>query len=273
MVSGYQMEVIYMIRSLWTAGTGMNAQQLNIDVISNNLANVNTSGYKKSRVDFQDLVYQDLRSSGTPVLTGAQIPVGSQVGHGVRPVATQKMFSQGAFEETGNPLDLAVEGEGFFQILMPDGLVAYTRDGSFKRDGDGNLVTSDGFLLEPPIAIDDDALAISIGADGTVFVEVADSPVPIDIGQIFLVRFSNPAGLRNLGRNLYAETAASGEPIPGTPGMFGVGTLAQGFLERSNVQVVEEMVNMIIAQRAYEVCSKAIRASDEMLETANNIRR
>lgn len=262
-----------MIRSLWTAGTGMNAQQLNIDVISNNLANVNTTGYKKSRVDFQDLIYQDLRALGTPVLTGAQIPVGSQVGHGVRPVATQKMFTQGAFEETGNPLDIAIEGDGFFQVLLPDGMVAYTRDGSFKRDGDGNLVTSDGFMLDPPISIDEDILSISISPNGDVYVEEAGSTELMHIGSIEIVRFSNPAGLKNLGRNLYAQTAASGEPMYGTPGMFGFGALAQGFLERSNVKVVEEMVNMIVAQRAYEICSKAIRTSDEMLETANNIRR
>ncbi len=262
-----------MIRALWTAGTGMNAQQLNIDVTANNLANVNTSGYKKSRVDFQDLLYQNLRSAGTRVASGAEIPVGSQVGHGVRPVSTQKLFTQGAFEETTNPLDMAIEGDGFFQVLLPDGSVAYTRDGSFKQDSTGTLVTSDGYILDPPIHIGEDTLSLAIGSDGMVFAEVAGGSEPVELGQIELVRFSNPAGLRNLGKNLLSQTASSGEPIIGIPGMDGFGTIAQGYREGSNVKVVEEMINMIVAQRAYEVSSKVIRASDDMLEVANTIRR
>lgn len=262
-----------MLRSLWTAASGMSGQQFNIDTISNNLANVNTTGYKKNRVDFEDLLYQTVRFAGTQVTAGAQIPVGIEVGHGVRPIATQKIFTPGSYRQTDNPLDLAIEGDGFFQILLPDGTVAYTRDGSFKRDGQGRVVTSDGFALEPEIVIPEDALEVTIGSDGTVSVLLPGDSVPRAIGQIELVRFVNPAGLSSLGQNLYQETAASGFPMVGTPSLDGFGALAQGWLEISNVQVVEEMVNLIIAQRAYETNSRAIQASDEMLQTANNLRR
>ena len=262
-----------MMRSLWTAASGMSGQQFTIDVIANNLANVNTSGYKKSRVDFQDLLYQTVRFAGTPVTSGAQVPTGIQVGHGVRPVATVKLFSQGTFRETENPLDLVIEGDGFFQVLLPDGTVAYTRDGAFKKDSDGRIVTSDGFPLEPEIIIPPDAVEVSVGTDGTVSVVVPGGSAPQEVGRIELARFVNPAGLRNYGRNLFLATAASGQPIVGQPGLDGFGSIAQGFLEMSNVQVVEEMVNLILAQRAYDANSKAIQASDEMLNTANNLRR
>lgn len=262
-----------MIRSLWTAASGMVGQQFRIDTISNNLANVNTSGFKKSRVDFQDLLYQTTRFAGTPTTAGAQVPTGLQIGHGVRPVASQKIFGQGTFQQTDNPLDLVIEGDGFFQILLPDGQIRYTRDGAFKTDGDGRIVTSDGFPLEPDLFVPADAMDISVGSDGTVSVMTPNDPEPQNIGQIELVRFVNPAGLKSDGRNLFTATAASGEPTVGTPGLDGFGNLAQGFLEMSNVQVVEEMVSMIAAQRAYETNSKAIQASDDMLQNANNLRR
>lgn len=262
-----------MMRSLWTAASGMAGQQFTVDTIANNLANVNTAGFKKSRVDFQDLLYQTLRFAGTPVTAGAEIPTGIQVGHGVRPVATVKIFSQGTFRETNNPLDLVIEGDGFFQILLPDGTVAYTRDGAFKKDSEGRIVTSDGFVLEPEIIVPPDAIEISVGTDGTVSVVRVGGGEPEQIGRIELARFVNPAGLRNYGRNLFLATAASGPPIVGQPGLDGFGAIAQGFLEMSNVQVVEEMVNLILAQRAYDANSKAIQASDDMLQSANNLRR
>ncbi|MGI6610632.1 MAG: flagellar basal-body rod protein FlgG [Limnochordia bacterium] len=262
-----------MMRSLWIAASGMSGQQFNIDTIANNLANVNTSGYKKSRVDFQDLLYQTIRVAGTPATTGAQVPTGIHIGHGVRQVATQKIFTQGAFKQTDNPLDLVIEGDGFLQVLLPDGSVAYTRDGALKKDSQGRLVTSDGFPLEPEIVIPDGAASISVAADGSVTASISGQDRPEDIGQIELARFVNPAGLRSWGRNLYLPSAGSGEAIVGTPGLEGLGSIAQGFVEMSNVQVVEEMVNMIMSQRAYESNSKAIQASDDMLQTANNLRR
>lgn len=262
-----------MMRALWTAASGMIGQQYKIDTTANNLANVNTTGFKKSRVDFQDLLYQTVRYAGTPVTAGAQIPTGIQIGHGVRPVATQRLFTQGTFQQTDNPLDLVIEGDGFFQVLLPDGSIRYTRDGAFKRDSDGRLVTSDGFPLEPEIRIDENALSINIGSDGTVSIQLPGQDEPEEIGKIQLARFVNPAGLKSDGRNLYLPTAASGPPIVGEPGLDGFGNLAQGYLEMSNVQVVEEMVSMIVAQRAYETNSKAIQAADEMLHTANNLRR
>jgi flagellar basal-body rod protein FlgG len=265
--------MIFMMRSLWTAASGMNGQQYNIDTIANNLANVNTTGFKKSRVDFQDLLYQSIRYAGSPVTEGAQIPTGIQMGHGVRTVATQKIFTQGTFRQTDNPLDLVIENDGFFQVLLPDGQVAYTRDGAFKLDGNGRVVTSDGFFLEPEIVIPEDAVEVTVGADGTVSVTIPGSTEPVFLRQIELARFINPAGLQSWGRNLYMATASSGAPIIGTASLDGFGIIAQGFLEMSNVQVVEEMVNMITSQRAYEVNSKAIQASDDMLQTANNLRR
>jgi len=262
-----------MIRSLYTAATGMEAQQLNMDVIAHNLANVNTSGFKKSRIDFQDLLYQTLRTPGATQAQGVQVPTGIQVGLGTRPGAVQKMFSQGDFQQTGNQLDLVIEGDGFFQVMLPSGELAYTRDGSFKIDSQGRMVTSDGYPVQPEISIPQNALDISIGEDGTISVKMSGQSAPQEAGQIQIVNFMNPAGLVSNGRNVMVQSAASGEPITGTPGQDGLGTLTQGFLEMSNVKVVEEMVNMIVAQRAYEVNSKAIQASDEMLNLANNIRR
>ena len=200
-----------MMRSLWTAGSGMIAQQLNIDNIANNLANVNTTGYKKSRIDFQDLLYQTTRAAGTPVIQGAQVPTGIQIGHGVRPVSTQKIFTQGEFKPTDGPLDILIEGEGFFQVLLPDGSVAYTRDGAFKRDGEGKVVNSDGFPLAPELEIPEDATDISISTDGNISIRIKGSDTPQSIGQIELVKFVNAAGLKSIGRNLYKATAASGE--------------------------------------------------------------
>jgi len=262
-----------MIRALYIAATGMEAQQLNIDIISNNLANVNTTAFKKSRGDFQDLLYQTLRLPGAPSGTGTQIPSGIQLGSGVRTASVNRIFTQGDFENTQNALDLAIEGEGFFQILMPDGSVAYTRAGAFKQDSSGRIVTPDGYPLEPPITIPPDALHVSIDSDGTVSVLQPNNPVPTEIGNIQLVRFTNPSGLRSIGRNLFVTTAASGEPVVGTPGEDGFGTIAQGFLEASNVNIAEELVNLIISQRAYEINSKAIQTADEMLHIANEIKR
>jgi len=262
-----------MLRSLWTASSGMQAQALNIDVIANNLANVNTSGFKKSRADFQDLLYETLKPAGIASSAGTEVPTGIQLGHGSRPAAIQKIFIQGDLQQTKNELDVAIEGDGFFQILQPNGDIAYTRSGAFKLDSQGRVVTSDGFLLEPEISVPSDSIWISIGIDGTVSVLQAGEAVPSEIGTIQLARFVNPAGLHNIGRNLYLPTAASGEAISGTAGEDGFGTISQGFLEMSNVSVVDEMVNLIIAQRAYEINTKAIQTSDEMLQMANNLKR
>ncbi|MEJ2628730.1 MAG: flagellar basal-body rod protein FlgG [bacterium] len=262
-----------MLRSLWTAASGMQAQALTLDVISNNLANVNTSGFKKSRADFQDLLYENIRPSGVASASGTEVPTGIQLGHGARPASVQKIFVQGDYQHTGNNLDLAIEGDGFFQILQPNGDVAYTRAGAFKVDSEGRIVTSDGFLIEPEITIPQDTLSISIGTDGTVSVLQSGQATPSEIGTIELSRFINPAGLRSIGRNLFIPTSASGDAITGTGGEDGFGTIGQGFLEMSNVNAVEEMVNMIVAQRAYEINSKAIQTSDEMLQIANNVKR
>ena len=262
-----------MIRALWTAATGMAAQQLNIDVISNNLANVNTAGFKKSRVDFQDLLYQTMRPAGTTEAQGSQVPTGIQVGLGTRPASVTKIFSQGDFQQTGNPLDLVIAGDGFFQVLQPDGTTAYTRDGTFKLDAQGRMVTSDGFALQPEITIPAEATSISVGSDGTVSVTLPGQMQPQELGQIQIAKFLNPSGLSNWGRNLLTATAASGDAIVDTPGLNGLGTLQNGYVEMSNIKVVEEMVNMIVAQRAYEVNSKAIQTADEMLNIANNLRR
>lgn len=262
-----------MIRSLWTAATGMAAQQMNIDVISNNLANVNTNGFKKGRADFQDLMYQTLRTPGMTAAQGAQVPTGIQIGLGTRLASVQKVFTAGQVKSTENPLDLAIEGDGFFQITRPDGTTAYTRDGSFKLDSQGRMVTTDGYPLDPEITIDPDTTSVSIGADGTVSVTKSGQTASEQKGQIKIAKFVNPAGLMSVGGNLYTKSEASGEPVTDTPGQNGLGTLAQRTLEGSNVQVVDEMVNMITAQRAYEVNSKAIQTADEMLNIANNLRR
>lgn len=261
-----------MIRALWTAATGMEAQQFNIDVIANNLANVNTVGFKKSQVDFQDLLYETIRMAGSPSSSGTMLPTGIQVGHGTRLTAVQKIFTQGDFKQTQNPLDLAIEGKGFFQITLPNGDITYSRAGAFKVDADGQVVNPEGFLLEPAVTIPIDAINITIGTDGTISVIIAGQIAPQQVGQISLARFVNPAGLEALGRNLFRETEASGTATIGTPGQGGLGTVAQGFLEISNVNVVEEIVNMITSQRAYEINSRAIQIADEMLRTANAIR-
>jgi len=262
-----------MMRSLWSAATGMTAQQTNIDVIANNLANVNTVGFKTSRVDFQDLMYQTIAQPGAAATEGTQVPTGIQVGLGARYAAVQRLFSPGELRQTGNSLDLAIEGDGFLQIMLPDGRTAYTRDGALKLDGQGRLVNSDGHPLQPDIAIPPDATHISIGSDGTVSVSVAGETEVQQLGQITLAKFLNPAGLTSLGRNLYLPTPASGDPLVATAGTEGLGTLGQGFLELSNVSIIEEMVSMIIAQRAYEVNSKSIQVADEMLSMANSLHR
>jgi flagellar basal-body rod protein FlgG len=251
----------------------MVAQQANIDVISNNLANVNTTGFKKSRSDFQDLMYQTVRQAGANSGADSQIPTGIQIGHGVRQVATQKLYTVGNFQSTGNPLDMAIEGDGFFQVTMPDGTLAYTRDGSFKTDSQGRMVTSEGYQIEPQIAIPQGATSIEVSADGTISVTMPNNTAPQQVGQLQLVRFINPAGLSSMGRNLLQETDASGAPTASNPGQDGAGTLVQRYLEMSNVQVVDEMVNMIVAQRAYEMNSKAITTSDEMLGIAAGLKR
>lgn len=264
---------IIMIRALWTAGTGMMAQQMNLDTISNNLANVNTTGFKKLRVEFEDLLYQTLRNAGSSATQGMQLPTGLQVGHGVRPIATTKIFTQGDYVLTENPLDLVIEGDGFFQVQMPDGTTGYTRCGAMKLSSEGRLTTSEGYYLQPDITIPSNTQSINVGSDGTVSVILAGEEETQEIGQIELANFTNPAGLSNIGKGLYQRTSASGEAIVVTPGTEGVGTIIQGSLEMSNVKTVEEMVSMIVAQRAYEVNSKAIQAADEMLQTANNLRR
>lgn len=261
-----------MMRALWTAATGMSAQQLNVDIIANNLANVNTTGYKKSRADFQDLFYQTIHGAGFEQASGTQTPSGLEVGLGTRPIATQKIFSQGEHQQTDNPLDLAIEGNGFFQVTKADSTIGYTRAGSFKIDSTGRVVTSEGYPLEPAITIPEDAVDVNIGVDGTVSAKVAGQTTPTTLGSIEIAKFINPAGLKSEGHNIYSETVASGTPTTGAPGSVGMGTLIQGALEMSNVRVVDEMVNMITAQRAYEINSKAIQTADEMIRIANNIR-
>jgi flagellar basal-body rod protein FlgG len=251
----------------------MQAQALNLDVISNNLANVNTSGFKKSRAEFQDLLYESLRPAGTSSSQDTQVPAGIQLGHGTRTSTVLKMFSQGDMATTKNDLDFAIEGDGFFQIIMPNGEIGFTRDGAFKLDSSGRVVNSDGFALEPEITIPSDAVTISVGMDGTVSVLQAGESVPSEIGTIELARFVNPSGLVGIGKNLFLTSEASGDAMVGIAGEDGFGTLAQGFLEMSNVSVVDEMVNMITAQRAYETNSKVIQTADDMLQIASNIKR
>lgn len=263
-----------MIRAMFSAATGMIAQQTNIDTIANNLANVNTTGFKKSRVNFQDLLYETLKSAGAETAGGTTTPEGIQIGHGVRPSSVAKLFTPGTFIQTGNDWDLALEGDGYFEVTLSDGTSAYTRDGSFRVNRDGAVVTIDGFELEPAISVPTDAMEVHIGNDGTVAVRVPGASALQNVGTIQLVRFTNDAGLdASLGRNLLLETDASGAPETGNPGENGFAFLAQGFLENSNVQVVEEIINMIIAQRAYEANAKVIQTADEMLQVANNVRR
>lgn len=254
-----------MIKSLWTAKTGLEAQQTKLDVISNNLANVGTNGFKKSRAVFEDLLYQNMRQPGAWSSTQNNLPSGMQVGTGVRPVATERLHTQGGLEQTGNSRDLAINGQGFFQVLMPDGNIAYTRDGNFQLDENGQMVTAGGYPVEPAIFIPDTALSVDISRDGIVSITEPDNRESQQVGQLTLSSFVNPAGLESVGENLYLETTASGPRNENVPGMNGVGTLYQGYVETSNVNVVEEMVNMIQTQRAYEINSKSVQTSDEML--------
>ena len=254
-----------MMRSLYIAKTGMDASQFKLDVISNNLANTSTNGFKASRAVFEDLLYQTVRQPGAQSSQQTQLPSGLQIGTGVRPVATERIFTQGNVNQTNNDKDLAIQGNGFFQVLLPDGTTAYTRDGSFQTDSQGQMVTSSGYTLQPPITIPLNTTKLTVGRDGTVSIMQAGSTATTQIGTIQVATFINPAGLESRGENLYSETAASGTPNPNTPGTNGAGALWQGYVETSNVNVVEELVNMIQTQRAYEINSKSITTSDQML--------
>ncbi len=262
-----------MIRSLYTAATGMIAQQTQIDVTSHNIANVNTIGYKKQRAEFADLFYQVSEYAGISSSDTSVSPTGIEVGLGARPTAITKQFTQGNFKETSNNLDMAITGNGFFQLQLPDGSVGYTRNGAFKLDGQGQIVNSDGYKLIPEITVPETAVAVSVGTDGIVSVVQAGETDPTQIGQIELANFINPAGLHSLGDNNYINTVASGDAILGTAGLEGLGQIKQGFVEMSNVQLVEEMTDLITGQRAYEANSKAITTSDEMLQTVNQLKR
>jgi flagellar basal-body rod protein FlgG len=262
-----------MLKALFTSATGMKGQQRYVDTIANNLANVNTTGFKRSQVNFQDLLYETVVPPGTESAQGFEIPTGLQIGSGVQFVSTTRVFTQGTPINTGNSLDIAIEGKGFFQITMPDGSTTYTRDGSFRINSQGQLVTPQGYLLSPAITIPADATEVQIGQDGTVQVIQGSATASTSVGQITLANFVNPSGLLALGGNLYAETTASGAATSGTAGQAGFGTLTQGFLEGSNVDVVTELVNLILAQRAYEINSRAIRSSDEMLAAVNTLTR
>ncbi|RZM89527.1 flagellar basal-body rod protein FlgG [Escherichia sp. E10V10] len=255
-----------MIRSLWIAKTGLEAQQTNMDVISNNLANVSTNGFKRQRAVFEDLLYQTLRQPGAQSSEQTTIPSGLQLGTGVRPVATERIHSQGSLAQTNNSKDVAIEGDGFLQVMMPDGTTAYTRDGSFQLDQNGQLVTSSGYPVQPAINVPQDAKSITIGNDGIVSVTIAGQAQPQQVGQLTLSTFINDTGLESIGENLYRETQSSGAPNETTPGQNGAGTLRQGYVETSNVNVAEELVNMIQTQRAYEINSKAVSTSDQMLQ-------
>jgi flagellar basal-body rod protein FlgG len=254
-----------MIRSLWIARTGLDAQQTQLDVTSNNLANVSTNGFKRARAVFEDLLYQTLRQPGASSSAQTQIPSGLQLGTGVRTVATERIHTQGNLVQTGNALDVAIQGPGYFQVQLPDGTTAYTRDGAFQKDSQGQIVTSNGYTLQPSITIPSNALSVTIGSDGVVTVLQPGSPTPVQIGQIQLATFVNPGGLQSMGQNLYLETASSGTATPNTPGTNGAGLLNQNYVETSNVNVVEELVNLIQTQRAYEINSRSIQTSDSML--------
>jgi len=260
-----------MIRALYTAASGMNAQQTNIDNVAHNLANVNTTGFKKSRVEFEDLVYQEMRSPGASASASTEAPVGLEVGLGTRAVATARNFTSGNLQSTGSPLDLAIEGDGFFQIALPNGSIGYTRAGAFHLDAQGLMVTAEGYALQPNITIPSNATTVSVSKDGIVSASIAGQAAVQTLGTIELANFSNAAGLRPLGGNLFAPTTASGDPETGAPGTDSRGTLAQATLEDSNVSVVEEMVNMIVGQRAYEANSRVVKAADEMLQQVNSL--
>lgn len=256
--------------ALWAAKTGLEAQHMRLAVISNNIANINTTGFKRSRVAFEDMLYQNVRQSGAQSSEQTALPSGLYLGTGVRAVATEKLYTQGSLEQTGKPLDVAVTGRGFFQILLPDGSLAYTRDGSFQVNKDGELVDASGYKLQPGITIPGDTLSVTIGRDGVVSVTQPGSTAPVQVGSLQLFDFVNPTGLEPRGENLLVETAASGTPTSGTPGNNGLGILVQSSLETSNVNVVEELVGMIETQRAYEISSKAVSTSDEMLRYLTN---
>lgn len=260
-----------MIRSLWIAKTGLDAQQTQMDTIANNLANVSTSGFKRSRAVFEDLLYQNMRQPGAQSSQQNNLPSGLQIGTGVRTVATERIHTQGNPQLTSNSKDVMVNGSGFFQVLLPDGTQAYTRDGSFQTDQNGQLVTSSGFVIQPAITIPANAESITVGRDGTVSVKLPNTVAPTQIGSLQLATFINPAGLESRGENLYLETGASGNPNLNVPGTNGAGVLMQGYVESSNVNVVEEMVNMIQTQRAYEINSKAITTSDQMLQKLSQL--
>jgi flagellar basal-body rod protein FlgG len=260
-----------MVRALWTSASGMEAQQMNLDVIANNLANVNTSGFKKSSIQFQEMMYDTAKAPGSSTSDSSTAPTGVQVGYGSKPVATERNFTQGNLQQTGNTYDVAIQGTGFYKLTLPDGTNAYTRDGSFLVNSDGQIVTNQGYILTGAGTVDPKATNVAIGSDGTISATVNNATVKIS--PITISNFPNPEGLNSMGQNLYQETQASGNAIDGqTPGTNGLGTLSQGYIETSNVQVVEEMVNMIQAQRAYEINSKAIQASDDMMGMANNMR-
>jgi flagellar basal-body rod protein FlgG len=260
-----------MIRSLWIAKTGMEGQQAKLDAISNNLANVGTNGFKRGGVVFEDLMYQNLRAPGAAAGEQGQLPTGLQVGLGVRVAASTRHFGQGTLQQTANNFDLAIQGQGFFQVQMPDGTTGYTRDGAFQVDANGQLVTKEGYTVLPGITVPAQALGVTVGLDGTVTAGMPGQPEPQPLGQIQIASFINPAGLDPRGQNIYSETAASGGPITGEPGAEQFGTLLQGFVEGSNVNVVEELVSMIATQRAYELNSKAIQTSDQMLQRLNQL--
>lgn len=260
-----------MIRSLWISKTGLDAQQTQMDVIANNLANVSTAGFKRSRAVFEDLLYQNLRQPGGQTSQQTSLPSGLQLGTGVRPVASERIHTQGNIQQTGNSKDVAINGEGFFQVLLPDGTTAYTRDGSFQTDNNGQFVTASGYVIQPAITVPANALSITVGRDGTVSVTTPGTTTPTQIGTLQLATFVNPAGLESKGENLYVETGSSGTASTNTPGTNGSGVLSQGYIETSNVNVVEELVNMIQTQRAYEINSKAITTSDQMLQRLSQL--
>ncbi len=261
-----------MIRSLYSSASGMNVQQINLDNIANNLANVNTTGFKKSRGEFQDLLYQTLTAPGSGTTSTTETPLGIQIGLGSKLVATNRVFSQGSLKQTDRPLDLAISGNGFFQVTLPNGTTAYTRDGSFTLDQTGQMVTSQGYVLDPVITIPQESLGVNVGADGTVSVDVGDTQ-PQNVGQIQLVNFINPSGLKALGGNTYQATTASGDAQVGTPGSTGFGEIQSNFLEISNVNVAEEMINMIIGQRAFEATSRSVRTADQILGEITSLKR
>jgi len=260
-----------MIRSLWIAKTGLDAQQTNMDVIANNLANVSTNGFKRQRAVFEDLMYQTMRQPGAQSSEQTTLPSGLQIGTGVRPVATERLHNQGNLSQTESSKDVAINGQGFFSVQMPDGTIAYTRDGSFQTDQNGQLVTNGGFPVQPAITIPANALSMTVSRDGVVSVTQQGQTAPVQVGQLTLSTFINNAGLESMGENLYQETQASGAPTESNPGNNGAGLLYQGYVETSNVNVAEELVSMIQTQRAYEINSKAISTSDQMLQKLNQV--